>query len=53
MTTRSTWLAWDPYFAPFKPGDEWILVDRTPYRWFDFSERHVSVYRRRGEAAPP
>jgi len=43
---RSTYLVWDPLFAPYRVDETWVEIARQPYRWIDLTERHVSLYRR-------
>lgn len=53
---KSTYLVWDPLFAPYRVDDRWARIAEESYRWFDLSERRVWVYRRigpvSGAAAP-
>lgn len=50
---KSTYLVSDALFAPYRADEAWVMVAQEPYRWFDLTERRVSVYRRRGQPDPP
>lgn len=43
---KSSYLVWDPYFAPYQVDGGWTMIAQVPYRWFDLTQRQVSVYRR-------